>query len=157
MGLKTEGEKLCFQGGLLSAAVHVALRTADPAAANELSGNDYARVAVLAAGWAVNAGTGEASNAAVSAFPAPTAMWGDPIHVGLWDAAVGGNLLASVALANDVPAPAPEAEISIPACGARGCGRRVAAVPRPLLAMRPCRRLHLRSTWPSTPASSSSI
>ncbi len=115
MGLKTEGEKLCFQGGLLSATVHVALHTADPDAANELAGGDYNRVAVDAVGWTIDAGTGEASNAAVIAFPAPTAAWGDPTHVGLWDAAAGGNLLASVALANDVPAPAPGAEISIPA------------------------------------------
>ena len=112
MGLKTAGEKLCFQGGLFSAARHVALHTAAPEAANELTGNGYARIAVDAAGWTIDAVTGQASNAAAIAFPAPTAAWGKPTHVGLWDMAGGGNLLASLALDNDMPAPAPGAEVS---------------------------------------------
>ena len=115
MGLKTEGEKLCFQGGLLSAAVYVALRTADPAAANELSGNDYARVAVLAAGWAVNAGNGRASNTNDIRFPTRTAAWSKPEHVGLWDAAVGGELPLSLALDEAVPAPSPSIDVAFDA------------------------------------------
>ncbi len=112
MGLKTEGEKLCFQGGLFSRTIHVALHTAAPEFITELSGNGYARVAVAETGWTVDAGSGQASNAAAIAFPAPTADWGDPTHVALWDALAAGNLLASAALAHDVPAPGVGAVVS---------------------------------------------
>ncbi len=115
MGLKTEGEKLCFQGGLLSATVHVALHTADPTAANELSGNNYARVAVLAADWTIDAGNGRASNTNDIRFPTRTATWGKPTHVGLWDAATGGDLLLSLALDEAVPAPSPSIDVTFDA------------------------------------------
>lgn len=78
--------------------IYVALHTADPGDAGagaEVSGGGYARILGLAApagALAANKriglkadGTGE--------FPAPTAAWGTVTHVGLWDAAVGGNLL----------------------------------------------------------------
>ncbi len=114
MGLKTAGEKLCFQGGLFGAAVHVALHEADPEAANELSGASYARIAVDAGDWTVGAASGRVSNTAAIDWPAPTAAWAKPTHVGLWDAAILGALLASGAL-NDVPAPAPGANLSFAA------------------------------------------
>lgn len=114
MGLKTEGEKLCFQGGLFSRAIHVALHTANPDASNELTGGGYARATTAEADWTVDAATGEASNATGIAFPDPEATWGDPTHVALWSEATGGDLLASAELANDVPAPAPGAEVSFP-------------------------------------------
>ena len=115
MGLKTEGEKLCFKGGLFSATRYVSLHTADPTSANELSGGGYARVAVAAAGWTVDTTSGDVTNAAAIAFPDPTADWSDPTHVGLWSAATGGNLLATVALTDDVSAPQTGNEVDFPA------------------------------------------
>lgn len=115
MGLKTEGEKLCFQGGLLSATVYVALHTADPTAANELSGNNYARVAVNATDWTVDATSGQASNTNEVQFPSRTVTRSDPTHVGLWDAATGGNMLLSLALDADVPAPTPSIDVAFDA------------------------------------------
>ena len=115
MGLKTEGEKRCFESGLLGADVYVGLHTGEPEAANELSANGYARVAVAPAGWTVDAVTGAASNADAIDFPERTAPWGDPTHVGLWDAANGGNLLASFALSADTSAPQPYVEVDFPA------------------------------------------
>ncbi len=115
MGLKTEGEKRCFQGGLFSRVLYVALHTADPDAANELTESGYARIPVNAAGWQVDTATGEASNVDDIAFPERTVDWSDPTHVGLWDQAAAGNLLASLALDSDVSAPAPHVEVSFPA------------------------------------------
>ena len=116
MGLKVEGEKRCFESGLLGADVYVGLHTGEPEAANELSTpNGYARVAVAPAGWAVDAATGEASNVDAVTFPERTAPWGDPTHVGLWDEATGGNLLASLALDADVSPPQPHVEVDFPA------------------------------------------
>lgn len=109
MGLKTAGEKLCFKGGLFGGGVHVALHAGDPAAANELAGGGYARAAVAAASWRVDPATGRASNAAGIAFPEPGSAWRAPTHVGLWDAAAGGALLASGALSGAAPAPRPGA------------------------------------------------
>jgi len=114
MGLKTAGATLCFRGGLLSGTVHVALHTAEPEAANELAGNGYARVAVGEADWTIDGASGEASNANRIAFPTPTAAWADPTHVALWDAAGAGNLLAAIALTNDVAPPPAGIEVSFP-------------------------------------------
>ncbi len=114
MGLKTEGEKLCFESGLLAATVYAALHTGDPDSTNELSGDTYARVAMGAQRWVVDTTSGEASNAAPIVFPTPTATWSDPTHVAFWDQASGGNLLFSMPLTNDVPPPPADIEVSFP-------------------------------------------
>ena len=116
MGLKVEGEKKCWgTTGFFGGGVHVGLHTADPTASNELSGNAYARVEVAAAGWTINGTSGQASNTAAISFPTPTGAWSDPTHVGIWDAATGGNLLMTGALAADVDAPTDGATVSIAA------------------------------------------
>ena len=94
--------------------MYVGLHTGEPEAANELSANGYARVAVAPAGWTVDAVTGAASNVDSIEFPERTAPWGDPTHAGLWDAANGGNLLASLALVDTSP-PQPYVEVDFPA------------------------------------------
>lgn len=77
---------------------YVGLSTADPgdggATLAEPSGNGYARVQTSASDWNA-ASAGSATNAAVITFPAATGDWGTITHVCLFDAASGGNLLAS--------------------------------------------------------------
>lgn len=77
--------------GLLAAAAD-----AEAGTVTEVSGGSYARVEVNPndANWAAPAGgNGETSNLAAITFPAPTADWGTVTHVGIFDAASGGNLL----------------------------------------------------------------
>jgi len=72
--------------------IYVALYTTDPTDADtgtEVSGGDYARQAVT---FAVPS-DGATSNTADITFPEATANWGTITHVGLRDAATGGNLL----------------------------------------------------------------
>lgn len=87
--------------------VYVALFTAAPSDAgggSELTGSGYARVAVpgVAGSWSVpvaGAGASVCTNAVIISFPTATANWAGPItHVGLFDAATGGNLLYHGAL-----------------------------------------------------------
>ena len=72
--------------------VYVALYTSDPTDADtgtEVSGGGYARQTVT-----FNAASGgSASNASDITFPQATADWGTITHIGLRDAATGGNLL----------------------------------------------------------------
>lgn len=90
------------------ATVYVGLLTAAPSDAGggtEVTGGSYARVAVASAlaNWAgtqsagsttASSGTGgTTSNNGAITFPAPTANWGVVTHVGLYDAASGGNLI----------------------------------------------------------------
>ncbi len=85
--------------------IYVGLSTADPAyngsGLAEPSGNGYARVAVPAASW--NAATGgnpaTITNASQITFPQATGSWGTVTYGCIFDAATGGNLLASGALA----------------------------------------------------------
>lgn len=106
--------------------LYVALFTAAPSDAGggtEVSGGSYARVnlAPADANWkATQGGTsgassgtgGVTSNAAVITFPNPTANWGTVTHIGIFDAASGGNLLiwgalfASRVVNNGDPGPA---------------------------------------------------
>ncbi|REK68007.1 MAG: hypothetical protein C6P35_03290 [Cohnella sp.] len=76
--------------------VYVALYTSNPTAADtgtEVSGGGYARQAVtFGAPTSVN-GKQTISNSAVITFPTATAPWGTITHVGIRDAATGGNLL----------------------------------------------------------------
>ncbi len=72
--------------------VYVALYTSAPGDAGggtEVSGGSYARQQVTFGA----ASGGSASNASDIRFPTATADWGTVTHVGLHDAASGGNLL----------------------------------------------------------------
>ena len=75
--------------------LYVSLHTAQPTQAtpSELSGSGYQRVLHAAAGWTVNASTGNVENFTDIRFPAPTSLWVAPTHFGIYDALTGGNLL----------------------------------------------------------------
>lgn len=93
--------------------VYVGLLTAAPSdtgGGTEVSGNNYARVAVASsmANWAgtqsagsttASSGTGgtTSNNAAIS-FQTPSGTWGTVTHVGVYDASTSGNLLFYAAL-----------------------------------------------------------
>lgn len=77
---------------------YVALFTSDPtdtgSAGTEVSGYDYARVAV---NFSVTGDT--ASNSGAAEFPAANGgSWGTVTHVGIMDASTGGNMLVSAPL-----------------------------------------------------------
>jgi hypothetical protein len=78
--------------------VHLALYTSDPTDADsgtEVSGGSYARQAVD-----FDAASGGATDLTADVtFPQASANWGTITHVGLRDAATGGNLLMHGALA----------------------------------------------------------
>jgi hypothetical protein len=95
------------------ATIYVGLSTSacgDSSFGTEVSGGDYARVAVTSslANWAgtQNAGStsasngtgGQTSNNAAVNFPTPSASWGTVTHVFLADASTSGNLLYCMAL-----------------------------------------------------------
>ncbi|WP_217597176.1 hypothetical protein [Cohnella sp. GbtcB17] len=83
--------------------VYVALYTSNPTAADtgtEVSGGSYARQAVTFAAPAAVSGKQTVKNSADITFPTATADWGNITHVGLRDAATGGNLLYYGALDN---------------------------------------------------------
>jgi hypothetical protein len=72
--------------------VYAALYTSAPTDADtgvEVSGGGYARQVVTF----VNPSNGITSNSTDIAWPAATGAWGVVTHVGIRDAAVGGNLL----------------------------------------------------------------
>lgn len=76
--------------------VYVALYTSNPTAADtgqEVSGGAYARQAVTFAAPIVENGKQTIKNSADIQFPIATADWGTVTHVGIRDAATGGNLL----------------------------------------------------------------
>jgi len=79
------------------AALHIALSTSDPgddgAGAAEPVGGSYARSQMSNVDWAEASG-GAVSNAEAVEFAQATAPWGTITHFALYDAAVGGNLLA---------------------------------------------------------------
>lgn len=78
-------------------ALYVALYTSDPTdqdIGTEVSGGGYARQAV-SFGPPSN---GSVSNTADIVFPVATANWGTITHIGVRDAATGGNLLFRAAL-----------------------------------------------------------
>jgi hypothetical protein len=77
--------------------LYLALYTDDPTDADtgtEVSGGSYARQAVTLSA----ASGGASSNSADITFPQATANWGTITHVGIRDAATGGNLLMHSAL-----------------------------------------------------------
>ncbi len=77
-------------------AWHVALYTAAPndsGGGTEVSGGAYARQSVA---FSVSGNT--ATNSAAVEYPTATASYGTVSHVGVFDAATGGNLIAYAAL-----------------------------------------------------------
>lgn len=91
------------------ATLYLAASTADPLADGsglaEPSGNGYARAAVTNNVTEFPAASGDPaskSNANAVHFPRSTGSWGTITHVAVFDAASGGNMLASVALASSV-------------------------------------------------------
>ncbi len=79
------------------AAIYIALSTADPSddgtGAAEPAGDSYARSQTSNVDWAAASG-GAVSNADGVEFAQAMAPWGTITHFALYDAAVGGNLLA---------------------------------------------------------------
>jgi len=76
--------------------VYVALYTSNPTAADtgtEVSGGSYARQAVTFSAPSIEGGKQTIKNTAEIVFPIATADWGTVTHVGIRDAATGGNLL----------------------------------------------------------------
>jgi hypothetical protein len=104
-----------FRSGSFAAptALHIALLTAAPSdsgGGTEVSGNNYARVALnpsdtnwkstqntATAGASTGTG-GQTKNAVAITFPTPSGNWGTVSHFGIYDAASGGNLLFHGAL-----------------------------------------------------------
>lgn len=98
------------------AALYVALYTAAPTDAGggtEVTGGGYARVSLPPSdtNWTAtqggtsgnSTGTGGATiNAVLIQFPTPTANWGTVTHIGLLDAASGGNLILWDALTSPI-------------------------------------------------------
>lgn len=95
------------------ATLYVGLKTAadsDAAQGAEVSGGNYARVAIPSslANWAGTQGagtttassgsSGTTSNNNAIAFPVPNASWGQVVGFGIFDAATGGNELYYAAL-----------------------------------------------------------
>lgn len=86
------------KGAYTAPTCYLGLSTADPgedaSGLSEPSGNGYARVETEASDWNA-ASSGSTTNAADISFPAATGSWGTITHVALFDAASGGNMLAS--------------------------------------------------------------
>lgn len=83
--------------------VHVALYTSNPTAADtgqEVTGGAYARQTVMFAAPAAVSGVQTIKNSADITFPTATVDWGQVTHIGIRDAATGGNLLYFGALDN---------------------------------------------------------
>ena len=78
-------------------AWYVCLFTADPtdtgSGATEITGNNYSRVSAT---FSVTGAT--ATTSAAVEFAAATGSWGTISHIGIFDAASGGNLIAHSAL-----------------------------------------------------------
>lgn len=96
--LETELLDHVFAGNAYTSpsAVYVGLFTTDPTDAGtgtEVSGGSYAR---QSASFVVSGNT--ATTDAAVEFPTATASWGSITHIGIFDAATSGNLLAHSAL-----------------------------------------------------------
>lgn len=81
------------------ATVYISYHSADPGlnGANEVTGNGYARVAVNAGGWDAVASKATQNTNSIT-FPTASGNQGNVTHVGVWDAASGGNFLWGAAL-----------------------------------------------------------
>lgn len=96
--LETELLDHVFAGNAYTSpsAVYVGLFTSDPTDAGsgtEVSGGSYER---QSASFVVSGNT--ATTDAAVEFPTATASWGSITHIGIFDAATSGNLLAHSAL-----------------------------------------------------------
>ena len=110
MTLFLEGEKRAWNGGILGTTVHLSLHGGlAVASANELSvvanhaflAANYIRLAVQSPRWTVDNQTGAATNADELRWPNPDAGrdWPNVFSVGVWDAAVNGQLIAGITVA----------------------------------------------------------
>lgn len=91
------------------ATLYLALSTTTPTDAGgnftEPSGNNYSRVAAVAANFSA-AAAGSKTNTAVLDFPQASGSWGTLTYFGIYDASTSGNLImtgvlsASVAIAS---------------------------------------------------------
>mgnify|MGYP001149004854 CR=1 FL=1 len=95
MPLAPAGEIIALNALLTGS--YVALHTAAPSGANEVTGGAYARQAFVFD--LAGADPTVAQNTGTLEFPTATAGWGTITHVGIWSASVGGSLLAYEALA----------------------------------------------------------
>ena len=80
---------------------YVSLHTADPTDAGtgaEVSGGSYARQSASFGTPSVVGSSYRADTDADVTFPTATASWGTVTHIGIWNAASGGNLLYHTAL-----------------------------------------------------------
>lgn len=85
-------------------SIYIGLFTAAPSDAGggtEVSGGSYARVQVTA-GFSTDDTDTRYSNDSDITFPVATASWGTVTHLGIFDAASGGNLLLYKALPSSV-------------------------------------------------------
>lgn len=83
--------------------IYAALYTSNPTAADtgqEVTGGAYARQVVAFAAPAAVSGIVTSKNSADITYPTATAAWGQVTHLGLRDAATGGNLLYFGALSD---------------------------------------------------------
>lgn len=91
MGLEASGETRALNG-ILSGA-YLSLHTGVPTAgSNEVTGGSYARMAFTPYNMTGNNPT-TARNTNIIQFPVASAYWGIVTHVGIYDAASGGNLI----------------------------------------------------------------
>lgn len=95
-----------FNGGTLTlpSTLYIGLFTAAPTDAGggtEVSGNNYARLAVPADTTNFPTSTsGSVQNALTLTFAIPSGNWGTVTHIGIFDAATAGNLLIWGALSS---------------------------------------------------------
>lgn len=88
---------------LFTSSTGLDTNTSDTWSANELTSaaGAYARVSLPNSIW-TTASTGQTSNNVELSYEVATTNWGEVTHVGIMDAATGGNCLAWGALANPV-------------------------------------------------------
>ena len=126
-GLTDEGSKRCLKGGFIPStdSLYISLHSAQPldgdTVEHELptTTGAYGRVTVANSGWTVNGATvtnpGRLSNISAISWTTPTATWLQPTHVGVYDAATGGNLLYYDAVDSAVSAPVSGATVQMAA------------------------------------------
>jgi hypothetical protein len=99
-------DHLFGKGTYAPPVLYVALSTADPrddgTGVAEPTGGSYARVATAAGDWTA-ASQGRVCNADIVTFTQATAPWSTITHFALYDADLGGHLLASGPLADPCP------------------------------------------------------
>lgn len=111
MGLLNAGAALAFNSGFVSGNRYISLHSSDPGTtgANELSGSNYARLALSASDFDSDGQTNSKD-----AFNEPSANWSTPTHAGMWSAATNGTLYATWAISGTVNVPVSGADVYIP-------------------------------------------